>query len=115
MNDELNLFIFVVIVCCVICIICQIGHEIYLAIIDSKTTSHIENGIIIDKKEEVNQVPIIIGTNIFLNFNRKEYLIVKCNDSTYEIEADLYEYDIGDEVQLQIKEYKDKVISFSII
>ncbi|WP_283690332.1 hypothetical protein [Clostridium perfringens] len=42
MNDELNLFIFVVIVCCVICIICQIGHEIYLAIIDSKTTSHIE-------------------------------------------------------------------------
>ncbi|AMN34774.1 hypothetical protein ACSXC4_10490 [Clostridium perfringens] len=115
MNDELNLFIFVVIVFCVICLICQIGHEIYLEIIDSKTTSHIENGIIIDKKEEVNQAPILIGTNIFLNFNSQEYLIVKCNYNTYEIEADSNEYDIGDEVQLQIKEYKDKVISFSII
>ncbi|MDM0612962.1 hypothetical protein QTH09_18305, partial [Clostridium perfringens] len=73
------------------------------------------NGIIIDKKEEVNQVPILIGTNIFFNCNIEKYLIVKCNNNKYEIEADLYEYDIGDEVQLQIKEYKDKVISFSII
>ncbi|PWW90760.1 hypothetical protein [Clostridium perfringens] len=115
MNDELNLFIFVVIVCCVICIISQIGHEIYLEIIDSKTTSHIENGIIINKKEEVNQVPIIIGTNIFFNCNIEKYLIVKCNDSTYEIEEDSDEYDIGDEVQLQIKEYKDKVISYKFL
>ncbi|EGT0000776.1 hypothetical protein I9Y31_003096 [Clostridium perfringens] len=115
MNDELNLFIFVLIVCCVICLICIIGHEIYLATIYSKTTSHIENGIIIDKKEEVNQVPIIIENNIIFNCNIEKYLIVKCNDSTYKIEEDSDEYDIGDEVQLKIKEYKNKVVSFSII
>ncbi|EDT71075.1 hypothetical protein CJD_1612 [Clostridium perfringens D str. JGS1721] len=115
MSDELNLFIFVMIICFVVCFICQIIHEIYLEIIDYKTTSHIEIGVVIDKKEELNQVPILIGTNIFLNFNREEYLIVKCNDNTYEIGVDSDEYDVGDEVQVQIKEYKNKVISFSII
>ena len=114
MNDELNLFIFVVIVFCVICIICIIGHEIYLVIIDSKTTSHIENGIIIDKKEET-EIPINIGDNIIFNSYTDLCLVVECNGNTYEIQSYSDEYDIGDEVQLQIKEYKDKVISFSII
>lgn len=115
MNDELNLFIFVVIVCCVICIICQIGHEIYLAIIDSKTTSHIENGIIIDKKEEETEIPINIGDNIIFNSYTDLCLVVECNGNTYEIQSYSDEYDIGDKVQVQIKEYKNKVISFSII
>ena len=115
MEEFLLKILYAMIIFFVICCIYQIVHEIYLKIIDSKTTSHIENGIILDKKEEANQVPILIGTNIFLNFNREEYLIVKCNDSTYEIEVDSDEYDIGDEVQLQIKEYKNKVISYEIL
>ncbi|MFH5911269.1 hypothetical protein [Clostridium perfringens] len=115
MDEFLLKILYAMIILFVICCIWQIIHEVYLAIIDFKTTSHIENGIIIDKKEEVNQVPILIGTNIFLNSNREEYLIVKCNDSTYKIEADSDEYDIGDEVQLQIKEYKNKVISYEIL
>lgn len=115
MDEFLLKILYAMIILFVICCIWQIIHEVYLAIIDSKTTSHIENGIIIDKKEEVNQVTILIGTNIFFNSNREEYLIVKCNDNTYEIEEDSDEYDIGDEVQLKIKEYKNKVVSFSII
>ncbi|EIF6165924.1 hypothetical protein LFJ64_002706 [Clostridium perfringens] len=115
MYEFLLKILYAMIILFVICCIWEIIHEIYLAIIDSKTTSHIENGIIIDKKEEVNQVPILIGTNIFFNCYIKKYLIVKCNDSTYEIEEDSDEYYIGDEVQLKIKEYKNKVVSFSII
>ena len=114
MNDELNLFIFVVIVFCVICIICIIGHEIYLVIIDSKTTSHIENGIIIDKKEET-EIPINIGDNIIFNSYTDLCLVVECNCNTYEIQSYSDEYDIGDEVKLQIKEYKNKVISYEIL
>ncbi|EGT0000978.1 hypothetical protein I9Y31_003310 [Clostridium perfringens] len=115
MDEFLLKILYAMIILFVICCIGEIIHEIYLVIIDSKTTSHIENGIIIDKKEEVNQVPILIGTNIIFNCNIEKYLIVKCNDSTYEIEEDSDEYDIGDEVQLKIKEYKNKVVSFSII
>lgn len=110
----LNIF-YIMIICLIVCFICQIAHEIYLYFINYKTTVHIESGVVIDKKDELNQVPILIGTNIFSNFNREEYLIVKCNDNTYEILQYSDEYSIGDKVQVQVKEYKNKVISYEIL
>ncbi|WP_283690334.1 hypothetical protein [Clostridium perfringens] len=42
-------------------------------------------------------------------------MVVECNGNTYEIQSYSDEYDIGDEVKLQIKEYKNKVISYEIL
>ena len=110
MYEFLLKILYAMIILFVICCIGEIIHEIYLVIIDSKTTSHIENGIVIDKKEEETEISINIGDNIIFNSYTDLCLVVECNGNTYEIQSYSDEYDIGDEVQLQIKEYKDKVV-----
>ncbi|MBO3421203.1 hypothetical protein [Clostridium perfringens] len=92
-----------------------VGYAIYLKIIDYKTTIHVEGGVVIDKYEEETKIPITIGNTIIFNSYRQLYLLVKTNYKKYEVEVYSHKYDIGDEVQLQIKEYKNKVVSYEIL
>ncbi|EOU2044932.1 hypothetical protein C4D43_09700 [Clostridium perfringens] len=114
----LNIMLIFIVLCVVYLIgylIYLVGYAIYLKSIDYKTTGYIESGIVIDKYEEKTKFPIIIGNTINFNSYRHLYLFVKSSDSTYEVGVYSHKYNIGDEVQLRIKEYKNKVVLFSII
>ncbi len=114
----LNIMLIFIVLCVVYLIgylIYLVGDAIYLKIIDYKTTIHVEGGVVIDKYEEETKIPITIGNTIIFNSYRHLYLLVESNNKKYKVEVYSHNYDVGDEVQLQIKEYKDKVVSFSII
>lgn len=76
MFDEIILFIFdevllkilyIMMFCLILYLVYSIAYEIYLKIIDYKTSIHIETGVVIDKYEEETETPINIGNTIIFN------------------------------------------------